>query len=84
MTAEDGTTRLEVAARRLAERAVEVADAFGQVPVTAWAVAIGGARSGLEGALGAERGGMPAEWTTLPRLYGAVGEVVAERLEVAR
>lgn len=84
VTAENGTTRLEVAARRLADRAVEVADVLGQVPVTTWAVAIGGARSGLGGSPQDGPAGLPAEWTTLPRLYGAVGEVVAERLGVPR
>ena len=85
VTAQNGTTRLEVAARRLAERAVEVADVLGQTPITTWAVAVGGARLGLGGA--SQDGGpagLPAEWTTLPHLYGAVGEVVADRLGVPR
>lgn len=85
VTAENGTPRLEVAARRLADRAVEVADVLGQAPVTTWAVAVGRARSGLGGS--PQDGGptgLPAEWTTLPRLYGAVGEVVADRLGVPR
>ena len=69
-----GRTRLEVAARRLAERAVEVGAVLGQVPVTTWAVAVGAARTGLR----AQE--VQAAWVTLPTLYPAVGEVVGGRL----
>lgn len=75
---EDGRTRLEVAGRRLADRAREVADVLGQRPVAAWAVAIGAARTGLEGA------GLEASWVTLPEVYPAVGDVVTERLGASR
>lgn len=75
---EGGRTRLEVAGRRLAERATEVANVLGQRPVAAWAVAIGAARSGLAEA------GLEAEWVTLPEVYSTLGEAVAERLGASR
>ncbi len=74
VVAEEGLTRLHVAARRLGERANEVADVLGQRPVQTWVVAIGDARAGLEKTL------PDAERTTLPGLYDAVGEVVGQRL----
>lgn len=69
-------TRLHVAARRLGERAGEVADVLGQRPVTAWAVAVGDARRGLDETW------PDAASTTLPRLYEAVSETVRDRLGV--
>ncbi len=79
VTAEGSTTRLTVAARRLGERASEVADVLGQRPVHAWLVGVGGARAGLEASwpTGEDTG---AAWVTLPTLYESVSEVVAERL----
>ncbi|KGM13637.1 type I-E CRISPR-associated protein Cas7/Cse4/CasC [Cellulomonas bogoriensis] len=76
VTAVRGEPRLGVAAARLADRAREVADTFGQVPVAGWAVALGNARQGLEGA----EGGAVGEWTTLPGLYEQLGTTVAGRV----
>lgn len=73
---EEGRTRLEVAGRRLAERAGEVAEVLGQRPVASWAVAIGAARTGLADA------GLDATWVALPELYSSLGGAVAERLGV--
>ncbi|MCL2465177.1 MAG: type I-E CRISPR-associated protein Cas7/Cse4/CasC [Micrococcales bacterium] len=72
------TTRAEVAAHLLAERADEISDVFGQRPVKSWAVALGTARKGLSSVW--PEGGDAVEWTTLPALYAAVGELVSQRL----
>lgn len=79
VTAEPGSTRAQVAARRLAERALEVTDVLGQQPVATWAVAIGGAKTGLEGAWAGRDEALHLAWTTLPGLPGAVGDLVARR-----
>lgn len=71
-------TRLAVAGQRLARRAVEVEDVLGQKPVATWIVALGDAKTGLsEPYDGHDLGG---EWTTLPALHGAVGDLVEGRL----
>lgn len=72
---QDGMTRLEVAARRLGQRAGDVAEVLGQAPVATWVVALGAARAGL-----AAEDGLGAEWLSLPALYGTVGEAVGHRL----
>ncbi|AEE44658.1 type I-E CRISPR-associated protein Cas7/Cse4/CasC [Cellulomonas fimi] len=77
VTAQGDRTRLHVAAHRLGVRATEVAEVLGQEPVAAWVVAIGDARAGLEDSWA------DAARTTLPGLYEAVGELVAERLGVS-
>ncbi|NTW42085.1 MAG: type I-E CRISPR-associated protein Cas7/Cse4/CasC [Cellulomonadaceae bacterium] len=74
VTAQGEHTRLEIAAKRLGERASEVAEVLGQRPVATWVVAIGDARRGLEKSWG------DAPRTTLPGLYEAVGTLVGERL----
>ncbi len=80
VTAQAGSTRATVAARRLAERTIELADAFGQRPVASWAVAIGDASTGLHEVWD----GRPADdlhltWTTLPALPAALGDLVDAR-----
>ena len=81
---EGDRTRLEVAASRLAQRAVEVEQVLGQRPVASWVVAIGDAKRGF--AAPAEVGGavLEAEATTLPALSAAVGDLVASRLGTDR
>lgn len=80
VTAENGSPRATVAARRLADRALEVSDVLGQQPVATWAVALGDARTGLEQAWTDERAtDLRLTWTTLPGLAGAVGDLVTAR-----
>ena len=79
VTADETTTRLAVAARRLGERATQITELLGQRPVRAWLVGIGDARSGLEASWPTGEG-TGAAWVTLPDLYESVSEVVAERL----
>lgn len=76
---EPGTPRSAVAARRLAERALEVSDVLGQRPVATWAVALGGARAGLDTAWADRAEDLNLAWTTLPQLSPAVGALVTER-----
>lgn len=83
VTAEPSTTRMGVAARRLAERALEVADVFGQKPVVTLALAIGAARPALESTW-AGSDTLNLSWTTLPALPGSVGQLVEDRLGAPR
>lgn len=76
---EPGAPRSTVAARRLAERALEVSDVLGQRPVATWAVALGGARAGLDAAWGDRGSDLNLAWVTLPELPAAVGALVTER-----
>lgn len=80
VTSHGSGPRLETAGRRLAEHADELARAYGQEPVAAWAVAVGAARRGLQSVW--SDGAGPA-WTTFPELHQAVGVLVEERLGVA-
>ena len=79
VVADGGTTRLQLAGRRLGERATEVAQMLGQRPVRTWLVGVGGARAGLESGW-ATGDGTDVEWTTLPGLYDAVAQVVETRV----
>lgn len=79
VTAEPGRTRAQVAAQRLADRALEVTDVLGQQPVATWAVALGGAKTGLETGWAGREDALHLSWTTLPELSGAVGDLVARR-----
>jgi len=81
VTAEHGQSRLEVATRRLASRAVEVGEVLGQRPIATWFLALGAAKAGLDAVVG---GGLDGEWTTLPQLPAQVGAVVDERLGAPR
>jgi CRISPR system Cascade subunit CasC len=74
VVADGGTTRLEVAGRRLAERSAEVSDVLGHTPVAAWQVAVGAARTGLDSV-----SAHVAETTTLPGLPTAVDRLGASR-----
>lgn len=80
VTAKNGSPRVEVAASRLAERAVEIAEAFGQRPRAVWVVAVGPARAGLSSVW--PTGSQDVSWTTFPDLHRAVGDAVAARLGV--
>lgn len=79
VTAEPGRTRAQVASQRLADRALEVTDVLGQQPVATWAVALGGAKTGLETGWAGRDDALHLSWTTLPELSGAVGDLVARR-----
>ncbi|MBU5421858.1 type I-E CRISPR-associated protein Cas7/Cse4/CasC [Cellulomonas hominis] len=85
VTAENGTPRATVAARRLARRAVEVSEVLGQRPVATWTLAVGDARTGLEDVWDADRAeDLRLSWTTLPALASSVGDVVAARAGAPR
>lgn len=77
VVADAETTRMQVAARRLGERATEVAEVLGHRPVTTWIVALGDAKAGL-GESWAPGGDVT--WTTLPAVYDGVADAVGDRL----
>lgn len=80
VVAEDGEPRLQVAGRRLAEHASQIASAYGQTPVQTWLVAVGAARAGLEPLWNGGSETLPGQWTTLPSLHVAVADAVSERI----